>query len=183
MNSVVCETQDDNRDSKLRWEDRNHKTALQYQEDVDAFEGSPRYVPHILGAGKAHKFSSTSAMLYISSCVTTALTPTTVTILHAWAPLAFAERSYAHLHELPEHLGLDVSSKKSHNQSKCIQAMSQEWSSKHFCSRQQSQCLLGNLLHIHECTKPAHIFVNCMLDLQWHSITLTPDSIQWSILL
>ena len=40
-----------------------------------------------------------------------------------------------------------------------------EWLPKISCSRRQLQSLLGNLLYIHKCVKPARIFVNRMLDL------------------
>ena len=39
------------------------------------------------------------------------------------------------------------------------------WRSKSFCSRRQLQSLLGHLLYVHKCVKPARFFVNRMLDL------------------
>ena len=39
------------------------------------------------------------------------------------------------------------------------------WGSKSFCSRHQLQFLLGHLLYVHKCVKPARFFVNRMLDL------------------
>ena len=61
-----------------------------------------------------------------------------------------------------------------------IEDMLNEWQSKRCASRQQLQSLLGNLLYIHKCVKPARIFVNRMLqllrdDYDKNSLTITPD--------
>ena len=53
-----------------------------------------------------------------------------------------------------------------------------EWRHKRFCSKQQLQSLLGNLLYVHKCVRPARTFVNHMLELlrqnyDKNSITLT----------
>ena len=58
--------------------------------------------------------------------------------------------------------------------------MLQDWQHKKFCSKQQLQSLLGNLLYIHKCVHPARMFLNRMLDLlranyDKKSITLTHD--------
>ena len=45
-----------------------------------------------------------------------------------------------------------------------VRHMIHEWQNKRFTSKQQLQSLLGNLLYIHKCVKPARIFVNRMLD-------------------
>ena len=61
-----------------------------------------------------------------------------------------------------------------------IKVMIKDWRTKKSCSRQQLQSLLGNLLYIHKCVKPAHIFVSRMLELlranyDKHTITLTSE--------
>ena len=61
-----------------------------------------------------------------------------------------------------------------------IENMLHDWQLKTFASRQQLQSLLGNLLYIHKCVKPARIFLNHMLQLlrdnyDKNSITLTHD--------
>ena len=61
-----------------------------------------------------------------------------------------------------------------------IENMLHDWQLKTFASRQQLQSLLGNLLYIHKCVKPARIFLNRMLQLlrdnyDKNSITLTHD--------
>ena len=38
-----------------------------------------------------------------------------------------------------------------------------EWHIKRFCSKRQLQSLLGSLLYICKCVKPARVFLNCML--------------------
>ena len=72
---------------------------------------------------------------------------------------------------------------------KVIQQMLHDWRHKKYCSKQQLQSLLGNLLYIHKCVRPAHIFLNRMLDLlrmnyDKKSITLTHDfkrNLMWFI--
>ena len=115
-----------------------------------------------------------------------------------------ARRSYDALIELPQKLGLEVSSKKlvspstkatclgtEINSEKCTVAipperlrhifdMVTEWCQVKFCSKRQLQSLLGNLLYIQKCVKPARIFLNRMLELlrqnyDKNSITLTQD--------
>ena len=115
---------------------------------------------------------------------------------------SMAQRSYDHLKNLLERLGLDVRVKKLVTPSMSaiclgveidtvaktiaipaeklerIHVMLAEWRQKSFCSKQQLQSLLGNLLYIHNCVKPARIFVNRMLELlrqnyEKNSITLT----------
>ena len=44
-----------------------------------------------------------------------------------------------------------------------IAAMCHEWQNKKFCSKRQSQSLLGSLLFISKCVKPARVFLNRML--------------------
>ena len=44
-----------------------------------------------------------------------------------------------------------------------ISEMVHEWTGKKQCTKRQLQSLLGNLLCIHKCVKPARIFLNCML--------------------
>ena len=46
-----------------------------------------------------------------------------------------------------------------------IVEMVEEWQAKKSCSRRQLQSLLGHLLYLHKCIKPARFFVNRMLDL------------------
>ena len=46
-----------------------------------------------------------------------------------------------------------------------IVEMVEEWQAKKSCSRRQLQSLLGHLLYLHKCVKPARFFVNRMLDL------------------
>ena len=62
---------------------------------------------------------------------------------------------------------------------KVIQLMLDDWRYKKFCSKQQLQSLLGNLLYIHKCVRPARMFLNRMLDLRQNydkkSITLTQE--------
>ena len=115
-----------------------------------------------------------------------------------------ARCSFEHLHELLARLGLDVSERKLVSPStkvtclgikidsvaktvsipkekmKRVHVMLQDWQTKLFASKQQLQSLLGNLLYIHKCVKPARIFVNRMLEVlrqnfDKRSITLTPE--------
>ena len=115
-----------------------------------------------------------------------------------------ARRSYDTLHDVMNKLGLDISHRKlvppdtvavclgveintikstvSIPVDKLTQVVTlvNEWLPKTSCSRRQLQSLLGNLLYIHKCVKPARIFVNRMLDLlrahyDASTITLTPD--------
>ena len=115
-----------------------------------------------------------------------------------------SQRSYDHLCEILGDLGLDVSVKKlvapctkvtclgvdidtvdrtiaiPEDKMHCIEGMLHDWQLKAFVSRQQLQSLLGNLLYIHKCVKPARIFVNRMLQLlrdnyDRNSISLTHD--------
>ena len=100
-----------------------------------------------------------------------------------------AQRSFDYLRSLLQELGLDVSDKKliapctkvvclgveidafaktisiPCEKMECIQEMVQDWCLKKICSRQQLQSLLGYLLYIHKCVKPARVFVNRMLEL------------------
>ena len=118
--------------------------------------------------------------------------------------LSVARCSYDRLCEILSGLGLDISVKKlvapctkvtclgvdidtvektiaiPEDKMRRIEAMLQEWKSKAFASRQQLQSLLGNLLYIHKCVKPARTFVNHMLQLlrdnyDKNSISLTHD--------
>ena len=41
----------------------------------------------------------------------------------------------------------------------------ESWKSRSYCNQRQLQSLLGHLLYVHKCVKPAHYFVNRMLDL------------------
>ena len=55
-----------------------------------------------------------------------------------------------------------------------------QWLSKSVVSRSQLQSILGLLLYVHKCVKPARIFINRMLDLLMSAhatqrITLTAD--------
>ena len=44
-----------------------------------------------------------------------------------------------------------------------IRNMVQEWKDKKFCTKRQLQSLLGTLLYVHKCVKPARCFLNRML--------------------
>ena len=46
-----------------------------------------------------------------------------------------------------------------------IVEMCKSWLSKTYCSKRQLQSLLGSLLYISKCVKPAHFFLNRMLAL------------------
>ena len=115
-----------------------------------------------------------------------------------------ARRSYDALIELLQKLGLEVSSKKlvppstkatclgiEINSEECTVAippdklrqicdMVDAWRHAKFCSKNQLQSLLGNLLYVQKCVKPARIFLNRMLELLRQnydktSITLTQN--------
>ena len=122
-----------------------------------------------------------------------------------------AHASYVALLELMSQLGLTVSQKKlvaPATQVTClgvlidtvkgtvsippekldqINATVRQWLSKSVVSKRQLQSLLGLLLYVHKCVKPARIFVNRMLELLRSShasqrITLTTDfkrDLQW----
>ena len=47
---------------------------------------------------------------------------------------------------------------------KSIGDMCHEWQNKNFCSKRQLQSLLGSLLFIFKCVRPARVFLNCMLE-------------------
>ena len=47
---------------------------------------------------------------------------------------------------------------------KDIRHMVHEWKGKQFCTKRQLQSLLGTLLYIHKCVKPARCFLNRMLE-------------------
>ena len=48
-----------------------------------------------------------------------------------------------------------------------------EWKNRKYCTKRQLQPLLGHLLYIHKCVKPAHYFLNRMLQLlrEYHGQT------------
>ena len=99
-----------------------------------------------------------------------------------------ARASVGHLRNLLSRLGLNISAQKlvapctkvtclgteidtvaktisiPESKMKRVRHMIHEWQNKRFASKQQLQSLLGNLLYIHKCIKPARIFVNRMLD-------------------
>ena len=100
-----------------------------------------------------------------------------------------AKRSYDHLYDLLDRLGLTISQKKlvppstsvvclgvqidtekgsiSIPQAKLRQICDtvKEWENKKYCTKRQLQSLLGHLLYIHKCVKPARYFLNRMLQL------------------
>ena len=39
-----------------------------------------------------------------------------------------------------------------------------EWKGKKFCTKRQLQSLLGSLIYVHKCVKPARCFLNRMLE-------------------
>ena len=111
-----------------------------------------------------------------------------------------ARHSYDALIELLQKLGLEVSAKKlvppstkavylgiviencslaiPPDKLRQICDMVSEWHQRRFCSKRQLQSLLGNLLYVQKCVKPARIFLNRMLELlrqnyDKNSITLT----------
>ena len=46
---------------------------------------------------------------------------------------------------------------------KCITGMCHEWQNKKVFSKRQLQSLLGSLLFVSKCVRPARVFLNCML--------------------
>ena len=108
-----------------------------------------------------------------------------------------AKRSYDHLYDLLECLGLTISKKKlvppstsavclgveintekgsiSIPQAKLRQICDtvNEWKHRKSCTKHQLQSLLGHLLYIHKCVKPARYFLNRMLQLlrEYHGET------------
>ena len=100
-----------------------------------------------------------------------------------------ARRSYDYLRNIIERLGLTISEKKlvaPTTSAVCLgvlidtvkgtvaipdEKMRQikksviDWQNKVTCSKRQLQSLLGQLLYIHKCVRPARIFLNRMLDL------------------
>ena len=68
-----------------------------------------------------------------------------------------------------------------------VKAIITEWDQKTVCTKRQLQSLLGLLLYIHKCVKPARCFLNRMLEVLRTAenparINLTPDferDIQW----
>ena len=99
-----------------------------------------------------------------------------------------AKTSFHCLHDLLQELGLSISSKKLIPPSTVvtclgievnteqgtlsipaekmaqISSMLQTWRGKKFCTKRQLQSLLGHLLYIHKCVKPARYFLNRMLE-------------------
>ena len=51
-----------------------------------------------------------------------------------------------------------------HEKLKDIKIIVKEWKGKKFCTKRQLQSLLGTLLYIHKCVKPARCFLNRMLE-------------------
>ena len=115
-----------------------------------------------------------------------------------------ASRAFHELQELMRDLGLTISAKKlipPSTQAVCLGilvdttkgtvAIPQEkleqikqavraWTQKRTCTKRQLQSLLGLLLYIHKCVKPARIFLNRMLDVlrqavNSEAIRLTPE--------
>ena len=100
-----------------------------------------------------------------------------------------AQASYQFLTDLLSKLGLDISVKKlvppshraiclgveidTHERTVSIPAeklehiceLVQQWSTKKIYTKRQLQSLLGSLLYVHKCVRPARIFLNRMLDL------------------
>ena len=98
-----------------------------------------------------------------------------------------ARRSFEKLHDVMTSLGLTISAKKlvpPTTQAVClgilidtikgtvaipedklsqVRNMVNEWSMKTSCTKRQLQSLLGSLLYIHKCVKPARCFLNRML--------------------
>ena len=73
------------------------------------------------------------------------------------------------LYSVLEMLGLSMSEEKSqeidYSRHKSCLFRRHFWKSRSYCSRRQLQSLLGHLLYVQKCVKPAHYFVNRMLDL------------------
>ena len=117
---------------------------------------------------------------------------------------SIAQRSFDHLLTLMKHLGLSVSQKKLVSPSTKVVCLGvlidtvagtvaippeklrqindtvKEWLEKRSCTKRQLQSILGLLLYVHKCVKPARVFLNRMLDLLRTSqnaqkITLTSD--------
>ena len=117
---------------------------------------------------------------------------------------SIARESFASLFDLMKQLGLTVSEKKlvpPSTQMVClgvlidtekgtvsipseklhqINDMVKEWLTKKTCTKRQLQSMLGLLLYIHKCVKPARAFLNCMLALLrsghvYQKIDLTSD--------
>ena len=114
------------------------------------------------------------------------------------------QRSFDHLLTLMKHLGLSVSQSKLVSPSTKVVCLGvlidtvagtvaipaeklrqindtvKEWLEKRTCTKRQLQSILGLLLYVHKCVKPARVFLNRMLDLLRSSqnaqkITLTSD--------
>ena len=112
--------------------------------------------------------------------------------------------AYTYLYQLLQKLGFSISAKKltpPGTQATCLGVMFDsvkgtisippeklqqilrnvtEWVGRKRCTKRQLQSLLGQLLYVHKCIKPARIFLNRMLDLLRQnydatSINLTPD--------
>ena len=98
-----------------------------------------------------------------------------------------ARRSYDALLDIMKQLGLTISEKKlvePTTRAVClgilvdtvhtvaippekldvIRAMVKEWQGRKFCTKRQLQSLLGTLLYVHKCVKPARFFLNRMLE-------------------
>ena len=115
-----------------------------------------------------------------------------------------AKCSYDHLYDLLDRLGLTISQKKlvppstsavclgvkidtekgtiSIPESKMRQICDtvSEWKNKKYCTKRQLQSLLGHLLYIHKCVRPARYFLNRMLHIlrEYHGqnrIHLNPE--------
>ena len=61
-----------------------------------------------------------------------------------------------------------------------ISQLGDAWASKRVCTKCELQSLLGNLLYVHKCVRPARVFLNRMLELLRSSydvniISLTED--------
>ena len=50
-----------------------------------------------------------------------------------------------------------------------VRHMIDAWATKKHCSKKELQSLLGHLLYVHKCVKPARCFVNHMLDVLYHA--------------
>ena len=117
---------------------------------------------------------------------------------------SIARASFDTLLEKMRHLGLDVSEKKlvqpctravclgilvdtiqgtvaiPQEKLDAIRATVSQWKSKNYCTKKELQSLLGTLLYVHKCVKPARSFLNRMLDILRradapHKIKLTDD--------
>ena len=67
-----------------------------------------------------------------------------------------------------------------HEKLQSIAAMCHEWQNKKFCSKRQLQSLLGSLLFISKCVRPARVFLNRMLQFlrlmgTQKTVTLSPE--------